>query len=110
MRLFAVALPSALLSACGGPPGPREHMAERHTLMIVSGSDESLSAFEIEARRCGVAVVSRVPNRQGGTWLRVQGPISTDEVLAQYNCARKWVSDRPAELQLVGDEAGDLWD
>lgn len=110
MRLFAVALFGVILIACADPPGARDHMPEYHTVMIVSGSDESLAAFEIQARRCGAAVVSRVPNKQGGTWVRVQGPISTDDVLAQYDCAKKWVTSRPTELQLVGDEAGDLWD
>ncbi|GAA4752612.1 hypothetical protein GCM10023264_19450 [Sphingomonas daechungensis] len=85
-------------------------MPEYHTLMIVSGSDESLSAFEVEARRCGVPVITRVPNKDGGTWVRVQGPISTDDVLAQYDCAKRWITSHPAELQAVGDEAGDLWD
>lgn len=85
-------------------------MAEYHTLMILSGSDEGLSAFEAEARRCGVPLVSRIPNNHGGTWVRVQGPISTADVLATYDCAKNWITSHPAELQVVGDEAGDLWD
>jgi hypothetical protein len=78
--------------------------------MIVSGSDASLSAFEVAARRCRVDGISRVPDGRGGTWVRVRGPISTDEVLSRYTCAKKWVTDHPDSVRFVGDDAGDLWD
>lgn len=110
MRSCAVALIVLSLAACAERTGVREHIPEFHTVMIVSGSDENLAAFEVAARRCGVEVLSRVPNKNGGSWVRVQGPVSTDEVLVRYDCAKAWVTSHPAELQFVGDEAGDLWD
>src|SRR4030095_7928050 len=93
----------AFLIAYAEPVGASEHMAEHHTLMIVSGSDASLAAFEVAARRCGVKGVSRVPDGQGGTWVRMRGPVSTAEVLSRYDCAKNWVTAHPADLRLIGD-------
>ena len=108
MRSLALSL-FAIPSACAAASGPLEPMPEHHTLMIVAGADSSLSAFERAARDCGLDGISRVPDGQGGTLVRVRGPIPNG--LAGYSCAKNWVSQRSAELRLLPEtEAEHFWD
>jgi hypothetical protein len=110
MRSLALGL-FVMLSGCAAPSGPPEQMPEHHTLMIVAGTQASLSAFERAARHCGVHGISRVAVGHGGTWVRIRGPISTNEVLATYRCAENWVTAHSADLRLLGvDEAEQLFD
>lgn len=95
-----------LLAACVAPTAqtPREEVT---TLMLLGGSSDKLAAYEAAARACGFRGWERIPNGEGGEWIRVVGPLSwiTGNKPKGLECADQYYLDHPEGLYLIGNKA-----
>jgi hypothetical protein len=73
--------------------------------MLLAGSDAKLSEFEAAARKCGFSAMERVPDGDGGQWIRVAGPITWIAKNPAYGCAVSHISRNPDGLYFVGNKA-----